>query len=109
MLFPRFRARSADRDRANDEARRVRLVSLIDELIADVDREREGLRKRYQANVEDASMALEAAERSRKANERLTELEAAVIYCESRGKMLEAQLDALRKVKAEAASLLPAE
>lgn len=106
MLFPRFRARSAERDRANDEARRAKLVDLIDKLIAEVDSEREGLRKRYQANVVDASFALEAAEMSDTANARLSELEAAVIYCERRVKMLDTQLDALRKVRVEATSIL---
>jgi len=109
MLFPRFRARSEERDSANDDARRARLFDLIDQLIAEVGSEREGLRKRYEANVVDASFALEAAESSRRANARLSELESTVIYCERRVQTLDAQLDALRRVKLEAATILQAD
>lgn len=106
MFFARFRPRSAERDRQNDDARHARLLGLIDELIREVENERRGLRKRYEKSVVNASFSLEAAEGNRAGDARLGELEAAVVYCERRGKVLEEQVEAFRKVKAETAARL---
>lgn len=108
MLFARFRPRSPERDSANDQARRARLLSLMDELIAEIDRERQGLRQRYDASVTDASFALEAAQSgsatATRVSAKLSELEAAVLYCERRGKMLDEQIEALRALRSQGAS-----
>lgn len=108
MLFTKFKPRSRERDKENDEARKARLLLCLDQLIAEASNERRGLLQRYEDSVVDASFALEAAQESRgsRVDAKLGELEAAVVYCEDRRDALERVVLALSDLKAKAEATL---
>jgi len=61
----RFRVRSRERDLETDDGRRERLGLLLDTLGAEIEREREGLRNRYDKVTADAAFSQQALEDDR--------------------------------------------
>jgi hypothetical protein len=62
MALTRFRVRSPERDRETDASRLRRLRQLIAELRAEMERERTGLRDRYEKVTANAAFSLLALE-----------------------------------------------
>lgn len=102
-----FRTRSPDRDRNSDRSRIERLVSAADEVAVEITRERDGLQKRRQREVDDAGFLLEASSNGDVAaatDGRLEALSSSVMLAESRLALLERQLawlDELRQTMGE--------
>lgn len=65
MALFRFRTRNPERDRDTDESRRQRLEQLLDALSAEIERERGGLRNRYDKVTADAAFSQQALEDDR--------------------------------------------
>ncbi len=59
MNAPAFKVRSPERDKKNDDARIQRLDDLLDNVIAEVRRERNGLRARYLASADNSVRPLD--------------------------------------------------
>lgn len=111
MLKPfAFRIRNRGRDQQNDAERIGRLVALIDETIAQVGLEQDGLDRRYKASQSDAALLMMASDnddvQTDRANARLTTLESTIIACENRLKELGAQKDMLSRMRTELGSLV---
>lgn len=68
MALFRFRIRSSERDRDTDEGRRERLAQLLETLRTEIDRERDGLRERYDKVTADAAFSQQALEDERAAD-----------------------------------------
>lgn len=97
-----FRTRNPDRDRDTDRARIERLSSLADAVADEVARERDGLRKRRQREVDDAGFLLEAqssGDTTEAAEKRLDSLSASVMLAETRLVQLDRQLAWLRELR----------
>lgn len=91
-----FRIRSKDRDRDTDRRRLDRLAEMSTSLFHEARREREGIRRRYEAAVGDAAFAMEAqtAENDqRKLDGRIDDLTETVLSCEARLRDLDVQAD----------------
>ncbi len=89
-----FRIRSADRDRETDIRRLDRLAEAAAVLHEEINRESDGLRRRYEEATRDAAFALEARETGsgqRKLDGRIDELTETVMKCEQRLRDLETQ------------------
>ena len=65
MALFRFQTRNTNRDRETDAARFQRLHRLFDDLRADMERERNGLRDRYEKVAADAAFSQQALENDR--------------------------------------------
>jgi hypothetical protein len=65
MALNRFRVRSLDRDRETDRRRMQRLHQLLDELRGEMERERDGLRDRYEKVTANAAFSMLAMEEDR--------------------------------------------
>jgi hypothetical protein len=65
MALFRFQTRNTNRDRETDAARFQRLHRLLDDLRADMERERNGLRDRYEKVAADAAFSQQALENDR--------------------------------------------
>jgi hypothetical protein len=90
----RFRLRSPSRDRETDESRLDRIERLLDQLLAEIDAERSGLRNRYDSAVSDAAFLLDSIENetpSASSTRRSDELTTAVNAFELRMRNLEKQ------------------
>lgn len=89
-----FRIRSADRDRETDIRRLDRLAEAAAVLHEEINRESDGLRRRYDEATRDAAFALEARETGsgqRRLEGRIEELSETVMNCETRLRDLETQ------------------
>jgi hypothetical protein len=62
MAFPRFRVRSAVRNRETDRGRMARIHQFLNDLTAEMERERDGLRGRYDKVAADAAFSQQALE-----------------------------------------------
>jgi hypothetical protein len=62
MAFSRFRVRSAARDRETDSGRLARIHQFLNDLAAEMERERDGLRGRYDKVAADAAFSQQALE-----------------------------------------------
>lgn len=97
-----FRARSPDRDADNDRARVNRIEAAVDDVVAEIERERDGLKTRYAKAQERANALLFKLdnEGDRPAlSAVLSEMEAAMRYCEKRTAELELQAAHLRQAR----------
>jgi len=62
MALFRFRVRNPERDRETDRARMQRLQQLLGDLRAEMEREKDGLRDRYEKVTADAAFSQQALE-----------------------------------------------
>lgn len=91
MLKGIFRQRSAGRDRENDIARVERIMRLLAEIRSELEQERKGLQERYDRTVGNASaltFAIDGEGTSEWSDRKLKDLEAGMIYCETRTKSI---------------------
>src|SRR4051812_22789914 len=96
MAFNRFRVRSPDRDRDVDRRRIQRLQQLLHELRAEMERERDGLRDRYDkvtANAAFSALALEEDRGSRGMSSEIGDMTNTMIHYASRIAALEGQIN----------------
>ena len=106
MLNAAFGPRSRSRDLLSDSDRHHQLLSFLDGMIEEVESELAGLQKRQTATGIDTSMFLQAEESGQlESGPRLKELETALLYCEQRLAKLANQVDALRRLRQEAAQV----
>lgn len=97
-----FMPRADARDQQQDRLRTGRVAETIRGVCEELDREIEGLNRRYQASRDDASAMMLAFENDAvvdKVERRLDQAEAAMVYCEKRTARL-------RSLRTEFASLL---
>ncbi len=90
----KFRLRSPSRDRETDESRFSRLERLLDQLLAEIESERSGLRNRYDSAVADAAFLLDSIENespSASSDRRSDELTTVISAFELRMRNLEKQ------------------
>lgn len=111
MLKPfSFRIRNPLRDRRNDAERFGRLAALIDETIADVSAEQDGLDRRYRSSQSDAALLMMASDNDdvseKQAQTRLASLESTLLACEQRLKTLGGQKILLERLRGELQPLL---
>lgn len=101
--FSQFSVRSPERDRETDDRRLSRLQQLFAELSNEIERERAGLKARYDSSVSDAGFAQWALENdptSRNLSSRVATLNDTVMRCLNRLELLERQLVLLRELDA---------
>ena len=98
MSAAAFKVRSPDRDKKNDDARIQRLDDLLENVISEVRRERNGLRTRYLNSSDNAIRPLEMMTPQMLANASDENLEA-LRLCASRLKRLDAQENVLRQMQ----------
>ncbi|RFC65769.1 hypothetical protein DY251_17210 [Mesorhizobium denitrificans] len=111
MLRPfSFRIRNPQRDKQTDAERFKHLATVIDETIAEVAAEQEGLDRRYKLSQSDAALLMMASDNDdvteTHAHTRLSSLEATIIACEERLKELGTQKNLLQKLRGELQPLL---
>lgn len=93
-LFNAFRSRSPSRDADTDRQRFERLSTMLTSVRDEVEREQEGLRRRYEESRRDAGMALEALDErplSAKLAASVDQHSDTILKCEKRLQTLEAQ------------------
>lgn len=111
MLKPfSFRIRNPQRDKQTDAERFKHLANVIDETIAEVAAEQDGLDRRYKSSQSDAALLMMASDNDdvteTHANTRLSSLEATIIACEERLKELGTQKNLLQKLRDDLQPLL---
>lgn len=108
---PNFRLRSRERDQGADRERLAQLLSAIEATRDAVLREEEGLRRRYETAQADAAFSMDDAENGRRKrhDDRLDELESALVYYEQRIRELKRQSSALDDLLRSAREGLAAE
>lgn len=103
----KFRLRSPSRDRETDESRFGRLERLLDQLLAEIEFERSGLRNRYDLVIADAAFLLDSIENetaSASSSRRSDELTAVVTAFELRMKNLDQQHAFLSRIRQSASA-----
>lgn len=98
MAMFKFRLRSPSRDHQTDDARFGRLQNFLEQMIAEIDRERKGLSARYDSATTDAAFLLEGEVSSESGRKRVDELTATVRGVERRMKELARQIDLLEQL-----------
>jgi DNA-binding ferritin-like protein len=96
MALNRFRVRSPDRDRDTDRRRMQRLHQLLDDLRSEMERERDGLRERYDkvtANAAFSMVALEEESGSRGMSSQIGDMTNTMVNYASRIASLGSQID----------------
>lgn len=91
-----FRTRNPQRDRDTDAARALRLCGLLDELRAEMEQERDGLRGRYEDVTARAAFSQQALDDERAGPEMssaVEELTGTLIHYTKRLALLEAQVE----------------
>ncbi|MGC4024068.1 MAG: hypothetical protein QM744_02170 [Mesorhizobium sp.] len=105
-----FRIRNPQRDKQTDADRFKHLATVIDETIAEIASEQDGLDRRYKSSQSDAALLMMASDNDdvteTHAHARLSSLESTIIACEERLKELGAQKDLLQKLREELDTLL---
>lgn len=93
----KFRLRSKERDQETDRERLAQLFGAIESARDAALREEEGLRRRYETAQADAAFSLNDAENDvrERRDDRLGELESALVYYEQRIRELKRQAAAL--------------
>lgn len=107
-LFKPFRTRSAARDEETDSQRFERLSLAVAACRAEIEREEEGLRRRYDDSRRDAGFALEVLDRSpsrTRLAEGLDQQSDAILTYEKRLQALEMQAEILTKISGLVAEL----
>ncbi|MFN6941286.1 MAG: hypothetical protein ACK4OG_04740 [Parvibaculum sp.] len=107
-LFKPFRIRSAARDGETDKQRFERLSLAVASCRAEIGREKEGLRRRYDESRRDAGFAMEVLEESPSSGKLAAGLDQhsdAILSYEKRLRTLEAQDQLLGKISALTAEL----
>jgi len=100
-LFKPFRTRSAARDEQTDGQRFERLSAAVASCRAEIDREEDGLRRRYDDSRRDAAFALEVLDRSPTSTslaEGLEQQSDAILTYEKRLQALAAQAELLTRI-----------
>lgn len=90
-----FRTRNKTRDRETDVSRQRRLVRLLDDIIAEIRSEGEGLEARYRLQTEQAAFLADALANERTAStewDRVDRLTTSIIAYDARRKALSRQL-----------------
>ena len=108
----KFRLRSPSRDLETGESRFSRLERLLDQLLAEIESERSGLRNRYDSAVADAAFLLDSIENeapSASSFRRSDELTAVVTAFELRMKSLEQQHAFFSRIRRNASIALAVE
>ena len=101
-----FRTRSAHRDRETDSQRLSRLTALLNDLIAEMNVERDGLEARCRKTKDDAAFSLLALEQGgdRHMSDRVDELTISLIVATNRLKSLQDQIGFLGGLLEETAA-----
>jgi hypothetical protein len=105
MALFRFRTRSPDRDREMDEARSQRLRQFLDALRSEIQREREGLKARYEKITADAAFSQQALEDNRAATDvssKIDQMTEAMVGYTKRIALLEQQISLMNKMLSQA-------
>lgn len=100
-----FRIRNAERDRKNDDLRIVRLDKVLEDVMAEVRREKAGLRARYENSPDAADRPLDAIAAHLKASGAKSESDASLAQLVTRLKKLEAQEHVLQQMQMDLARL----
>lgn len=100
-----FRVRSAERDRKNDDLRIERLDKVLEDVISEVRRERNGLRARYEGSAEAVDRPLDTIAAGVKSTGAKNETEASLAQLVSRLKKLDAQEHVLQQMQQDLARL----
>jgi hypothetical protein len=101
-----FRVRSRERDRETDVTRATRLHDLLDDLRLEIERERNGLRDRYESVSERAAFSQQALEdgRSSAISTVIDDLTDIMMRYSARLKALEEQMDFVTGLRRQADS-----
>lgn len=105
MALFRFRTRNPDRDRETDENRQRRLRLFLDELRSEIQRERDGLKERYEKITADAAFSQQALEDNRAASatsSRIDEMTESMIGYTKRIGLLEQQIGFMNEMLGQA-------
>ena len=96
MALFRFRVRNPNRDRDTDTGRLQRLDQMLDELRMEIERERNGLRNRYEKLAADAAFSYQTLENDGPAptiSSKIDDMTDAMIRYTGRIQALERQID----------------
>ena len=105
MAKTEFKLRSAERDRKNDDLRIERLDKVLQDVIAEVRRERTGLRGRYESSADNSIHPLDAIAAGTMTVGADPETEKSLAQLISRLKKLEAQEHVLQQLQQDLARL----
>lgn len=111
MALFRFRTRNPDRDRETDESRQRRLRQFLDELRSEIQRERNGLKERYEKITADAAFSQQALEDNRTAtatSAKIDEMTESMIGYTKRIGLLEQQISFMNQMLGQAELFSPA-
>lgn len=106
-----FRVRGAERDRDTDRARAARLCAVLDDLRVELERERDGLRDRYESVTDRAAFSQQSLEDQRldpAISSTIDDLTEAMIRYNKRLAALEQQIGFVTELR-ERAELFPLE
>lgn len=103
MAKTAFKVRNPDRDRKSDDLRIERLDKVLEDVIAEVRRERAGLRARYENSADGEIFPLDSARNL--VGEKREELGESLLQCITRLRKLEAQEHVLQQMQQDLANL----
>lgn len=98
----RFLTRDPMRDHRTDTGRLYRLSSTIEQIISEIEAERQGLEHRYGRECRDAGLLMDAMENDGGPNapsERLNGLTRSILHCDRRLALLSLQADLVRQLQ----------
>ncbi|MGB3386978.1 MAG: hypothetical protein WBA88_03245 [Pseudaminobacter sp.] len=100
-----FRTRNPERDRETDESRQQRLRQFLGDLRAEIQRERDGLKERYEKITADAAFSQQALEDNRAAadtSSKIDEMTESMIRYTKRIGSLEQQISFMNQMLGQA-------